>query len=162
MRPIISWTCLYSQLRPFYSLLLSISNWPHYHINAVFLFYLILHLIACGIGYVVSCLFDNEENATTLAPSIILPYVALEACFLMRAPSVLDHLVQILSHIRYWYEALIRNEFDSRNHNKTLILQSLTSNYKLTILDAIANRKQFFSNASSFNISQWEIVHIPR
>lgn len=91
-----------------------------------FYFYLILMLTsenANGIGYLVSSLFDNEENATALAPTIILPFVVFGGLFSNSGNfQAWISWFQFVSPVRYGYEALIRNEFDSRSYNSTLIL----------------------------------------
>ena len=43
---------------------------------------------------------------------------------------------QYVSPLRYGFEALVINEFNPRSYNATMILQSLTNNHTVTILNA--------------------------
>jgi ABC-2 type transporter len=129
-----------------------------------FSFYLTLLLMsenASSLGYFTSSLFDNEENATGLVPIIILPFVVFGGQFSNSGNyQAWISWFQYVSPIRYGYEALIRNEFDHRNYNTTLILQSLSRNYTLPILNAVANSKELLQNPN-FNITDWKIVQMP-
>ena len=49
----------------------------------------------------------------------------------------------------------MRNEFDRRNYNTAMILQSLTTNFTATILDAYSHTG---SASNSFDVSEWRVI----
>lgn len=109
-----------------------------------FYFYLILFLVAeCSVslGYFVSSLFDKEESAVAIAPIIMMPLILFGGQFSNSGNlQAWISWFQYVSPIRYGFEALVINEFDSRNYNSTMILRSLTTNNTVTILNAFANK----------------------
>ena len=58
--------------------------------------------------------------------------------------------------MRYGFEAIVRNEFDSRQYDPDLILQSLSGNGTTYIINTLN------SNASSFNTTGYTVLDYPQ
>jgi ABC-type multidrug transport system permease subunit len=108
-----------------------------------FYFFLILFLItncATSFGYFMSSIFNKEETAVQLSPIVVMPLILFGGQF-ANSGNIQAWIswFQYVSPIRYGFEAFVDNEFNSRVYNSTAILQSLTSNATVTIVNAFAN-----------------------
>jgi hypothetical protein len=63
-----------------------------------------------------------------------------------------------VSPVRYGFEAIVINEFDSRQYNSTMILQSITKNYTIPIMNAFAGGANSFMADPNFNISDFRTI----
>ena len=81
-------------------------------------FYLIIFLVAqcaSSLGYFMSSIFNREETAVALAPTIIMPLVLFGGQFANSANiQAWISWFQYVSPLRYGLEAFVRNEFDNR------------------------------------------------
>lgn len=95
---------------------------------------------AASFGYFVSSIFEKEEMAVALAPIVMMPLMLFGGQF-ANSGNIQAWIswFQYVSPIRYGFEALCRNEFDSRSYNTTAIFKSLTNNSTVTVLNAFAN-----------------------
>ncbi len=122
-----------------------------------FTFYLILLLIvncAASFGYFMSSIFNKEEMATALAPVIMMPIILFGGQF-SNSATIMAWIrwFQYLSPIRYAMEAMVRNEFDNRNYNSTMLLKDYYSG-ATTIYDINQNH-------TAVNITQYKVVQYP-
>lgn len=109
-----------------------------------FYFYLIILLLsqcAASFGYFMSSIFHKEEMAVSLSPVIMMPIMLFGGQF-ANAGNIQAWIswFQYISPIRYGFESFVRNEFDERSYDPSLIMTHLTSNKTVTILNAFANR----------------------
>jgi len=122
-----------------------------------FYFYLIVFLLtqcAASFGYFISSIFNKEEMAVALAPVIMMPIILFGGQFANSGniPEWISRF-QYLSPIRYGLEAFVRNEFDSRTYNTTMLLYDFSSNRTFSIPNAIASGK-----SGSMNITRFEVT----
>ena len=128
--------------------------------NQFWYFYLIIFLItqcASSFGYFLSSIFNKEEMAVAISPVIMMPIVLFGGQF-ANSGNIQAWIswFQYISPIRYGLEAFVRNEFDNRQYNSTMIIRSLTNNHTMTILNAFASNQ-----TATFNQSQWQVLQQP-
>lgn len=105
-----------------------------------FYFYLIILLLsncAASFGYFMSSIFNKEEMAVALAPIIMMPIILFGGQF-ANSDNIQAWIswFQYVSPIRYGLESFVRNEFDSRYYNSTMILFQKSTNRTVVIEDA--------------------------
>ena len=88
-----------------------------------FYHYLILFLLtqsAASFGYFMSSIFNKEETAVGVAPTIVMPIILFGGQF-ANAGNIQKWIswLQYISPIRYSFEAIIINEYDSRIYDIT-------------------------------------------
>lgn len=110
-----------------------------------FLFYFVTFLLtqcAASFGYFISSLFNKAETAVAIAPVIMMPIILFGGQFANSGniPAWISWF-QYVSPIRYGLEAFVRNEFDSRTYNTTMLLYDFSSNRTLSIPNAFASAK---------------------
>lgn len=108
--------------------------------NQFFLFFACLYLVgesAASLGFFISSIFEHEETAVSLAPVIVMPLILFGGQF-TNSGTLQSWIswVQYISPVRYGFEAVVRNEFDSRSFNSSMVLYSMTLNKTVTILNA--------------------------
>lgn len=65
---------------------------------------------------------------------------------------------QYISPIRYAFECFVRNEFDNREYNSTVVIQNKI-NPSLYLSFDISNSNS--SSSASIDTTKWEIIHYP-
>ena len=91
-----------------------------------FYFYLVLLLVthvAASVGYLLSSFFPDSDTAIQVTAVVLFPFILFGGQF-VNAGSIKAWIgwVQYVDPIRYGFEALVRNEFDQRNYNSTMII----------------------------------------
>lgn len=110
---------------------LTITAWQFFY------YYLTILLAAqcsASFGYLISSIFKSSETAVLASPLLMMP-ITMFGGLLSNTGTMMEWIswFQYLSPLRYGFEALIRNEFDHREYNTTMILQSLTNNYTMSV-----------------------------
>lgn len=79
--------------------------------------YILLHYAASSYGYFLSSLFEREETAVQVAPTILIPLLLFSG-FVSNAGTLPDWIgwLQWLSPVRYAFESLVQNEFGNREY----------------------------------------------
>jgi ABC-type multidrug transport system permease subunit len=81
-----------------------------------------------------SSIFNKEEMAVAMAPIIMMPLILFGGQF-ANSDNIQAWIswFQYLSPIRYSLESFVRNEFDNRSYNQTMIVRNEARNLTLYI-----------------------------
>jgi ABC-type multidrug transport system permease subunit len=117
--PMLAFTPLLNAIIVYFGIGLTVTS------SQFFYFYLITLMVsfcATSIGYLVSSLFEKEEDAVGMAPLFVLPQVVFGGFFSNSGNyPVWISWLQYLSPVRYGLEAIIISEFGPRHYNSNEI-----------------------------------------
>ena len=102
-----------------------------------------------------SSIFNKEEMAVSISPVIMMPLILFGGQF-ANSGNIQAWIswFQYISPIRYAFEAFVRNEFDHRTYNTTVVLQN-KFNYRIIAFDTASSNA---TSSSSIDTDQWNII----